>query len=236
MAVDKSAERVRQMFGEIAPQYDFLNHLLSLGVDRLWRRTTVRRVPPVPGGRILDICTGTADLALAYWRAGRARTSVVGVDFCRPMLQQAQEKCRSRGAENGIRLVEANATALPFARESFHIVCVAFGLRNIEAPEQALREMARVCRPEGHVVILEFSMPRGSVLRTLYGWYFRQLVPRIGQTLAPNRFEAYHYLPKSVGEFPPEQYWTERIQSAGLRRVCFYPLSFGIATLYVGRK
>jgi demethylmenaquinone methyltransferase/2-methoxy-6-polyprenyl-1,4-benzoquinol methylase len=233
--LDKSGERVRQMFGQIAPRYDFLNHLLSLGVDRWWRKATVRQMPPVGKSPILDICTGTADLALAYWRASRATVDVVGVDFCHPMLLRAQEKCRRLKAV-GVRLVEADATALPCPADMFQIVCVAFGLRNIQDPEKGLQEMIRVCRQGGHVVILEFSMPRSSLLRTLYGWYFRWILPRIGQAVAPNRFEAYHYLPASVGQFPPEQYWTERMEVAGLRHVAVHSLTFGIASLYIGQK
>jgi len=259
MGVDKSSRRVRQMFAEIAWRYDFLNHLLSLGMDYRWRQEVVRRVPPAPGLPILDICTGTADLALAYWRAGRAAAAVVGVDFCRPMLQEALAKCqrlRKRPKKfpfvppdsqnvcpsggpvegTGVRLIEADAAALPFDANLFQIVCVAFGLRNIHAPERALREMVRVCRPAGRVVILEFSMPRPPLLRTLYGWYFRWVLPWIGQALAPNQWEAYHYLPVSVGEFPSEQYWTEQMTAAGLGHVCAEPFTFGIATLYVGQK
>ncbi|HOM19006.1 MAG TPA: bifunctional demethylmenaquinone methyltransferase/2-methoxy-6-polyprenyl-1,4-benzoquinol methylase UbiE [Thermoguttaceae bacterium] len=235
MPVDKSGERVREMFGQIAPRYDFLNHLLSLGVDHWWRRTAVRRAPPAPDRPILDICTGTADLALAYWRAGRGTAPVVGADFCRPMLQRAKEKCRRLRA-HGVRLVEADAMALPFPADLFQIVCVAFGLRNIQDPQRALEEMVRVCRPGGWVVILEFSMPRPSLLRTIYSWYFRWVLPRIGQAAAPNRFEAYHYLPASVGEFPPQQYWTQRMEAVGLTGVSAQPLSFGIASLYLGQK
>ena len=259
MGVDKAGQRVRQMFAEIAWRYDFLNHLLSLGMDYRWRQEAVRRAPPVGNLPILDICTGTADLALAYWRAGRAAVPVVGLDFCRPMLQGALEKCRRLAAtakkpcpplrdvarsglpvrlaaEAAIYLVEADAVALPFASNLFQIVCVAFGLRNIQSAELALREMVRVCRPGGRVVILEFSMPRSFLLRSVYGWYFRWVLPRIGQALAPNRFEAYHYLPASVGEFPPADYWTERMHAVGLHHVQAEPLTFGIATLYIGEK
>jgi len=259
MGVDKAADRVRQMFAEIAWRYDFLNHLLSLGMDYRWRQEAVRRAPPVGERPILDICTGTADLALAYWRASRAAVPVVGVDFCRPMLQGALEKCQRWGAaaqtasfcpanpprpcvkarpagKAALYLVEADATALPFASNLFQIVCVAFGLRNIQNPGLALREMVRVCRPAGRVVVLEFSMPPSFFLRRVYGWYFRWVLPRIGQALAPNRFAAYHYLPASVEEFPPAEYWTQQMNAVGLPSVAVEPLTFGIATLYVGQK
>ena len=259
MGVDKAGQRVRQMFAQIAWRYDFLNHLLSLGMDYRWRQEAVRRAPPVPGLPILDICTGTADLALAYWRAGRASVPVVGVDFCRPMLQGALEKCRRLGAAgkkkffcpaesfsfwskarpvpaSAIYLIEADASALPFDSHLFQIVSVAFGLRNIQNPELALREMVRVCGTGGRVVILEFSMPRPFLLRSMYRWYFRWVLPRIGQALVPNQLEAYHYLPASVEEFPPANYWTERMNAVGLHHVRAEPLTFGIATLYVGKK
>ncbi|MCS7306026.1 MAG: bifunctional demethylmenaquinone methyltransferase/2-methoxy-6-polyprenyl-1,4-benzoquinol methylase UbiE [Thermoguttaceae bacterium] len=235
MGVDKSGQRVRQMFGQIAWRYDFLNHLLSLGMDYRWRQIAVCRAPPMPGLPILDICTGTADLALAYWRASRAAAPVVGVDFCRLMLLEAWQKTKRFGAK-GLRLIEADATALPFPSNLFQIVSVAFGLRNIQQPEKALREMVRVCRGGGRVVILEFSLPQPSLVRRVYAWYFRWILPRIGQALAPNQWNAYYYLPISVEEFPPEHYWTERMKAAGLAQIYVEPLTFGIATLYLGQK
>ncbi len=239
--VDKSPHRVRRMFGEIAGRYDFLNHFLSLGIDRRWRRRTVREVPlaedgPLAGAPVLDVCTGTADLALAYWRAGQGRVPVVGADFCRPMLDIGAKKCRRAGAADRVTLVEADGQALPFADDRFQIVSVAFGLRNQADTALGLAEMARVCRPGGRVAVLEFSTPRGPLLGRLYAFYFRHVLPRIGQTLAKNRQEAYHYLPASVGEFPQDEAMAELFRRAGLRGVRYYPLSFGIATLYVGEK
>jgi demethylmenaquinone methyltransferase/2-methoxy-6-polyprenyl-1,4-benzoquinol methylase len=245
--VDKSPLRVRRMFGEIARRYDFLNHFLSLGIDRRWRRRTVRQVPPatdgpLAGAAVLDVCTGTADLAVAYWRAGQGRVPVVGADFCRPMLEVGAEKCRRAGAAirskggAGVTLVEADGQQLPFADATFQIVTVAFGLRNQADTARGLAEMARVCRPGGRVAVLEFSMPRNRVLGKLYGLYFRHVLPRVGQALARNRQEAYHYLPASVGEFPQAEAMADALRRAGLHDVRHYPLSFGIATLYVGEK
>jgi demethylmenaquinone methyltransferase/2-methoxy-6-polyprenyl-1,4-benzoquinol methylase len=224
------------MFGEIASRYDLLNHLLSAGVDRYWRYRTVKLVPPRGDGPILDVCTGTGDLALAYWRAAGKRVPVVGADFTRPMLLVGQEKVRRVGASQQVRLVEADTQQLPFSDNLFEIVCVAFGLRNVSDTDQGLREMARVCRPGGHVAVLEFAMPRMWPLRTLYAWYFRLVVPRIGQTLAQNRQAAYDYLPTSVGEFPQAEALAERMRNAGLGDVRYYRFTFGIAILYVGTK
>jgi demethylmenaquinone methyltransferase/2-methoxy-6-polyprenyl-1,4-benzoquinol methylase len=236
MTLDKSSARVQQMFGEIARRYDFLNRLLSLGIDRWWRRCTVRLAPPRGDAPILDVCTGTGDLALAYWRASGRRTEIVGTDFCRPMLEIGREKCRRAGAAAQITLLEADTSNLPFPDNMFQIVCVAFGLRNVSDTDVGLREMVRVCRPGGQIAVLEFSTPTVWPLGTLYGWYFHQVLPRIGQVLARNTQAAYNYLPASVGLFPQGKALAERMQSAGLSDVWFRPLTFGIATLYVGRK
>ncbi|MGD9722438.1 MAG: bifunctional demethylmenaquinone methyltransferase/2-methoxy-6-polyprenyl-1,4-benzoquinol methylase UbiE [Pirellulales bacterium] len=235
MAVDKSTARVRQMFGEIAGQYDFLNHLLSMGVDVYWRRRTVRKVPPQGDAPVLDLCTGTGDLALAYSRASRGRTPVVGADFCQPMLAIGRDKARRAQAEQ-VTFVEADAQNLPFAADTFQIVSVAFGLRNVADTDRGLREMLRVCRPGGKIAVLEFSMPTRQPVRAMYSWYFRNVLPRIGQAVARNGNGAYHYLPDSVGEFPQGEALCTRMRAAGARDVRHYPLTLGVATLYVGSK
>jgi demethylmenaquinone methyltransferase/2-methoxy-6-polyprenyl-1,4-benzoquinol methylase len=236
MVVDKSEARVRRMFGEIAGRYDFLNHLLSLNVDRYWRWRTVRRVPPSDEGPILDLCTGTGDLALAYYRASGGKTRIVGADFCHPMLVVGDRKRREAGANGQLAFVEADAQRLPFPNDYFSIVCVAFGLRNVTDTDRGLAEMARVCRPGGKVAVLEFSLPRWQPFRAVYGWYFRRVLPRIGQALARNRQEAYHYLPASVGEFPSGDALAERMRGAGLAEVTYHPMTLGVATLYIGTK
>lgn len=235
MAVDKSPERICAMFGEIAPRYDLLNHLLSAGIDRRWRRRTVR-LAPATAGPVLDVCTGTGDLALAYWRSGHGRVQVVGVDFCRPMLELGRAKVRRAAATGRVELLEADALNLPFADGSFEVVSIAFGLRNLADADRGLREMARVCRPGGRVAVLEFSLPRARPLRALYGWYFRRVLPRVGQVLARNRQGAYNYLPASVGEFYEREALVGRMESAGLGDVGCHPFSFGVAALYVGRR
>jgi demethylmenaquinone methyltransferase/2-methoxy-6-polyprenyl-1,4-benzoquinol methylase len=236
ITVDKSGGRVRRMFAQIAPRYDFMNHLLSANVDRYWRWRTVQLAPPAAEGPILDVCTGTGDLALAYHAAARGKVPVVGADFCREMLDVAEKKKEKLGIGEQVSFVEADAQELPFPDDHFQIVCVAFGLRNIADPDRGLREMARVCRPGGRVVVLEFSMPSRQPLKALYGWYFRRVLPRVGQWLARNEESAYSYLPASVGEFPSGEALAERMRAAGLARAKFWPMTFGIATLYVGCK
>jgi len=236
MPVDKAGSRVRRMFGEIAGRYDLLNRLLSLSLDRRWRRRTVRLVPPSGEGPVLDVCTGTADLALAYCRAGGRAVRVVGADFCRPMLAIARRKARRLGADHHLALVEADAERLPFADDAFEVVSVAFGLRNVSDTDRGLREMVRVCRSGGRVAVLEFALPEARTLRTLYGWYFRRVLPAVGQGLARNRQAAYNYLPQSVAEFPQREALVRRMERAGLSEVRFHSFTFGVALLYVGVK
>jgi demethylmenaquinone methyltransferase/2-methoxy-6-polyprenyl-1,4-benzoquinol methylase len=223
------------MFGEIAPRYDLLNHLLSGGVDVYWRWRTVRAAPPDGEAPILDVCTGTGDLALAYARAA-ATAPVIGTDFTHEMLVLADAKLPAAGLAARICFLEADAQHLPFADGQFQIVSVAFGLRNIADTRAGLHEMTRVCRPGGRVVVLEFSTPRIRLFGAAYRWYFRHVLPRIGQLLARNRESAYSYLPQSVSEFPDGPKLAAIMQECGLTDVSHRPLTGGIATLYVGRK
>ncbi|MGM0487660.1 MAG: bifunctional demethylmenaquinone methyltransferase/2-methoxy-6-polyprenyl-1,4-benzoquinol methylase UbiE [Planctomycetota bacterium] len=236
MAVDKSGNRVKEMFGAIASQYDRMNHLLSFNIDRYWRWRAVRRVPPRGPEPILDVCTGTGDLAFAFLRRTKGRSPVVAADFCDEMLAIGRRKQRKVPHGDRITFVEADAQDLPFERDTFQIVSVAFGLRNLADAGRGLREMTRVCHPGGRVVVLEFSLPQRQPMSALYGWYFHQVLPRIGQWLARNEHEAYRYLPESVGAFPEGPALVEYLEAAGLTDVRYYPLSMGIATLYVGSK
>ncbi|AGA26072.1 ubiquinone/menaquinone biosynthesis methyltransferase [Singulisphaera acidiphila DSM 18658] len=235
-AVDKSSMRVRSMFTSIAGKYDLLNHLLSLNVDRLWRRFTTRTVPPEPGVPVLDCCTGTADLALAYDRASQGRSPVIGTDFCHEMLRLGNGKVKKAGASDRIVLVEGDTQRLPLPSDTFGIVTVAFGLRNVSDTVRGIDEMIRVARPGGKVAILEFSRPRGPLLGRLYLAFFRHVLPKVGQAIAPNQHDAYHYLPSSVLQFPDGQAMLDLLTSRGLNATEHYPLTFGIATLYVGTK
>ena len=229
--VDKSGTKVRGMFAEIAPRYDLANRLLSGGIDVWWRHVTVRRAPPPAAGAILDVCTGTGDLALAYAAKAGPRVRIVASDFCRPMLDRGVEKSRQTGLP--VEWVEADAMELPFPTASFDLVTVAFGLRNIADTARGLGEMARVCRPGGTLGILEFSLPRNRLIRNGYLWYFRRVLPFLGNAVARNRSDAYTYLNKSVEEFPAGEALATLVRAAGFDRVEIVPLTFGIATLYV---
>ncbi len=233
--LDKREVRIRRMFGQIAPWYDFLNHLLSLNIDRAWRRKTTRLVPPTAdAGPILDLCTGTGDLALTY--AARSTVPIVGADFCHEMLIRAAEKATKAGVSDRIRFVEADAQALPFPANHFQIVTVAFGLRNVTDTDRGLAEMVRVAKPGGRVAVLEFSRPRNRVFGSLYRWYFRSVLPRVGQMLSRSQESAYRYLPASVMTFPDGEELAAKMRGHGLTDVRYYPFTFGIATLYVGQK
>lgn len=235
--VDKSQARVRRMFGEIAPRYDFLNHLLSLNIDRYWRWRTVRIVPPMLDmGPILDVCTGTGDLALAYDKAARGGLPVVAADFCHEMLELGEQKSQRRGSGERVSFVEGDTEQLPMPGNQFQIVSVAFGLRNVASTDRGLAEMTRVAKPGGKVAILEFTTPRMQPLKAMYGWYFRNVLPKIGQWFMRNDSAAYEYLPESVGQFLQYEELTERMEAAGLTNVRYHPLTFGVATLYVGEK
>jgi demethylmenaquinone methyltransferase / 2-methoxy-6-polyprenyl-1,4-benzoquinol methylase len=224
------------MFGQIAGRYDFLNHLLSLNIDRYWRRRTVRLVPPDGPLPILDVCTGTGDLALAYDRAAGGRTPIVAADFTHEMLAIGRKKAHRAGADNRITFVEADTQSLPLPSDAFQIVCVAFGLRNVADTDRGLAEMARVCVPDGRVAVLEFSTPTRQPFKGVYSWYFRHVLPKIGRVFAHNSGGAYEYLPTSVGEFPQGEALLDRMRAAGLTDLRCYPLTLGVATLYVGRK
>ncbi len=232
--VDKTGHRVRAMFASIAGRYDFLNHVLSLNVDKLWRRFTTRTVPPEPGVPILDCCTGTADLALAYDRVGKGGSPIVATDFCREMLVVGRKKVKKAGSR--VCLVEGDTQRLPVPANTFGIVTVAFGLRNVADTGLGLDEMIRAARPGGKVAILEFSRPRGKILGPIWAGFFKKVLPKVGQALAPNEHDAYSYLPNSVMQFPDGRAMLDLMTSRGLIDVVQHPLTFGIASLYVGTK
>lgn len=235
-AVDKSNPRVREMFRQIAPHYDKMNHILSLNVDKYWRRQAVSRLRLVNDHPVLDTCTGTGDLAIAISKQADRSVDVVGSDFCHAMLEIARDKRSPRDRSAEIDFLEADSQSLPFADNLFQAVTVAFGLRNVADTDQGLREMTRVCRPGGQVMVLEFSQPHLIGLKQAYGFYFRNVLPRIGQWFAKNDKSAYEYLPESVGQFPDGQALADRMTAAGLTDVRFTPLTFGVATIYEGTK
>lgn len=235
--VDKSNARVQEMFRQIAPRYDAMNHLLSLNVDRYWRFRAVRKLKLKAGIPVLDTCTGTGDLALSIAKHAPTGVDVVGSDFCNAMLEIARDKrVAPRDGAKAVEFIEADSQALPFSDDEFQCVTVAFGLRNVSDTDLGLREMLRVCRPGGQVLILEFSRPTMLGLKQSYNFYFKHILPRLGQLFASNDKSAYEYLPDSVGQFPDGQALADRMIAAGMRRVEFTPLTFGVATIYVGEK
>jgi demethylmenaquinone methyltransferase / 2-methoxy-6-polyprenyl-1,4-benzoquinol methylase len=235
-AVDKNGQRVRDMFAQIAPRYDLLNHLLSLGIDISWRKAVVRRLKLDGDLPVLDCCTGTGDLALLLAKELKGRAEVIGSDFCPPMLELARQKKEKQQPQLPVTFIEADAQALPFEDAKFQVVTVAFGLRNVQDTDRGIAELIRVCAPGGQVAILEFSQPSWPVFKQLYRFYFRSVLPRIGQSLARNNHSAYDYLPSSVLEFPSGQALVERLEQAGLESVRFFPYTGGIASLYLGTR
>lgn len=235
--LNKQEARIRGMFAGIAPWYDFLNHALSLNIDTTWRKKTVRLVPPGPAadGPILDVCTGTGDLALEYARVSGGTVPIVGADFTPEMLDRARVKGAKKPAWP-VTFVEADAQNLPFEADRFQIVTVAFGLRNVTDPDRGLAEMVRVAKPGGRVAVLEFSRPTDPVFGRLYRWYFTLLLPLVGQVLSRSPDSAYRYLPASVMAFPDGDALAAKMRTAGLMDVRYYPFTLGIATLYVGAK
>ncbi len=240
--VDKSEARVRQMFGEISGRYDLMNHVLSGGVDYYWRWRTIRMVAPKGTTPILDVCTGTGDLALAFWKAGKGKIPVMATDFTPEMLRLAEGKRDKQWGKQiaegaaPLTFLEADTQHLPFEDDQFQIVSVAFGLRNVTNTELGLNEMIRVCQPGGRVAVLEFSMPTNPLFNVIYRNYFKYVLPRIGQLFAKNKQSAYNYLPASVSEFPYGKALASKLEACGLTNVTFTPLTFGIATLYLGQK
>ena len=226
-------DAVRAMFAEIAPTYDRLNHLLSINVDKLWRRFTVKKLKNVlerPGAIALDLCCGTGDLTLELETYGR----VIGCDFCHPMLVIGNQKIAARQASKAA-LAEGDALQLPFADESFDAVTIAFGLRNLENVEAGLAEMLRVLKPGGRLAVLECSRPVIPVFRQLYEFYFHNILPRIGGLLSGSK-GAYTYLPKSVRNFPHQKRLAEMMRAVGYANVRYHNLSGGIAALHLGER
>lgn len=227
-----AAHAVQQMFDEISPRYDLLNHVLSMNVDRYWWWRTARAFRSTlqkPASRALDLCCGTGDMAAALRRQGPA-AEIVGADFSRGMLSRGARKFES----SRIAPVEADALRLPFPDQSYDLVVSAFGFRNLANYELGLNEIYRVLRPSGEIGILDFSEP-GGFFGKVYGFYFRTVLPRIGTLISGVR-GPYSYLPASVARFPQPEKMMERMRTVGYQNVSWQPYNFGIAGLYRGRK
>jgi demethylmenaquinone methyltransferase/2-methoxy-6-polyprenyl-1,4-benzoquinol methylase len=230
--IDKRSTRIQEMFASIAPRYDLLNHLLSFNIDRLWRRRLVNRLQGLsPTDRVLDVCTGTGDLAIQLSR----KSAVVAVDFCQPMLAIALGKIRGQSLANKIGIAAADALSLPFRRGAFDAVTVAFGVRNLEDLEQGLGEFLRVLRPGGILAILEFSRPAVPGFRQLFQFYFDRLLPALGRAVSGQE-GPYRYLRDSVNGFPGQQEFSAILARCGYREVRFDNFSGGIAALHTAVK
>ena len=223
------------MFDAIAHRYDFLNWILSAGVDRRWRRRAVRSLALTGRERVLDLCTGTADLAIAARTARPSAARVVGVDFAAKMLHVGAEKLRRSTPDGSVVLVRGDATRTPIAGASVDAVTIAFGIRNVDDVAAACEEIQRVLEPGGRLAILEFGIPTVGGLRAAYLWYFKRILPSIGR-LVSRHDAAYAYLPESVAVFSSPDEFVTILRQHGFVEVTAVPLTFGIVFLYTGRK
>jgi demethylmenaquinone methyltransferase / 2-methoxy-6-polyprenyl-1,4-benzoquinol methylase len=225
--------KVRLMFNNIAGRYDFLNHFLSLGIDKCWRRKLISQMSKHNPDNILDVATGTADLAIAAAKIHPKK--IIGVDIAEEMLAIGKLKVERRNLQNKIHLQLADSENLPFDDKSFDAVVVAFGVRNFENLAKGLDEMYRVLQPGGYVYILEFSKPQKFPIKQLYGFYFNNILPVLGRLVSKD-MSAYTYLPESVGAFPAGQEFIEVLLATGFKNPIGRQLTFGVATLYSGQK
>lgn len=234
-AVDKAPEKISGMFDAIAGRYDLLNTVLSAGLDRYWRRRAINSLQLTGNERLLDVCTGTADVAIGAASRARGAARVVGVDFSGAMLTHGLEKVKSAQLAARVQLVRGDAMNLPVTATSVDAVTIAFGIRNVLRADAACKELLRVLRPGGRLAILEFGLPVIPAVRPLYLWYFRQVLPRIGAAVSRHN-AAYTYLPESVGTFQFGEDFVKILATAGFSEVKAKPLAFGIVYLYTARK
>jgi demethylmenaquinone methyltransferase/2-methoxy-6-polyprenyl-1,4-benzoquinol methylase len=231
MSVDKAPAKIAGMFDAIAGRYDLLNLVLSGGLDRHWRRAAIASLQLTGRERVLDVCTGTADVAIGASHHGAAR--VVGVDFSGAMLVHGLDKIRRGRLASRIQLVRGDAMNLPVANQSVHAATIAFGIRNVMQPEVACRELFRALRPGGRLAILEFGTPRSKVFGPVYHWYSRNILPRIGRAVSRHD-AAYTYLPESIGAFAYGDEFAKLLASAGFSQVEARPVMLGAVYLYTG--
>lgn len=235
VSISKEPARIAGMFDRIARRYDALNHLLSAGLDKRWRRRAVRELRLDESVNVLDVCTGTADLAIEALRSLGPSGYVVGVDFSSAMLAIGHEKVRRAGLASRLQLVRGDATKLPLRDQSFGVAMVAFGIRNVADMDAGLRELHRVLQPGGRLAILEFGMPEVPGLAWLYRSYFRHILPRIGR-LVSRHSEAYAYLPASVAEFPAGDAFVATLGPAGFSSVRVVRMAVGAVYLYLAER
>ena len=228
-------ENVREMFDHIAPTYDQLNHVLSMNVDKLWRRHALREIVDGSAQRILDVACGTGDSTISIAKAAGEGSTVTGVDISEGMMALVEGKAAKAGVADRIRLQVADGEALPYEDGAFDCVTCAFGIRNFEHKEQGLSEFRRVLKPGGKAVILELSVPQNRVVRWAYDLYFTRLLPRIGGALSGDK-AAYRYLPASVHHFPAPQAFCRMMEDAGFRAVRCRTFTLGLCRLFTGTR
>jgi demethylmenaquinone methyltransferase/2-methoxy-6-polyprenyl-1,4-benzoquinol methylase len=226
-------EQVARMFNNISHRYDFLNHFLSLGIDKGWRRKAVNQLKPLKPRIILDVATGTADFAIEALRITPEK--VIGVDISQGMLDVGRKKLISRKLNDRIELRQGDSENLPFEENKFDAVTVGFGVRNFENVNRGLEEIRRVLRPGGMLVVLEFSRPRRFPFKQLYTFYFSLILPKIGQVVSRDK-EAYTYLPESVEAFPDGEDFLAILTNLGFKEPACTPVTFGISSIYTARK
>ncbi|OLD20944.1 MAG: bifunctional demethylmenaquinone methyltransferase/2-methoxy-6-polyprenyl-1,4-benzoquinol methylase [Acidobacteria bacterium 13_1_40CM_3_65_5] len=234
-SISKAPERIAGMFDAIAPRYDLLNHLLSGGIDRTWRTRAIRSLALTGRERVLDLCTGTADLAIAASAARPGAARVVGVDFAGAMLRVAAEKLRRDRLRDRIALVQGDATRIPMAAASVDAVTIAFGIRNVENVAAACAEIHRVVKPGGRLAILEFAVPTMPGWRSVYGWYLKHILPRIGRAVSRHD-GAYAYLPASIDAFATPDELVKILRQSGFVTIAAVPLTLGSVCLYTARR
>ena len=232
----KKGEYIQRMFGSIAKVYDLLNTLLSFNFDKSWRRYAVAVSNVTPDAKILDVCTGTGDLAIAYSKLLTGTGKVIGSDFCHEMVKLADHKLKERKLLDRIKFIEADTLHLPFQNNYFQISAVAFGIRNVSDLRAGIAEMMRITAPGGRVVILEFSQPTNPIFKATYYFYFKKILPFIGKLISRSKYNAYSYLPSSVLNFPERHGLQALMESCGLVGVKIYSRTFGIVTIHVGQK
>ena len=228
-------EKVREMFDNIAPSYDKLNHVLSMNVDKLWRRHALREIVDGSAQRILDVACGTGDSAISIAKAAGEGSTVTGVDISEGMMSLVEGKAKKAGVEDRIDLKVADGEALPYDDGVFDRVTCAFGIRNFEHKEKGLSEFLRVLKPGGKAVILELSVPQNRLVRWAYDLYFTRLLPRIGGAVSGDK-TAYRYLPASVHQFPSPQAFCRMMETAGFRAVRCRTFTFGLCRMFVGER
>ena len=226
--------QTRKMFTSIAPRYDFLNRLLSVGQDKYWRQRAIDLLDPMENERILDVATGTGDMAIEVAKRNLS-VQIFGIDFSQRMLDLGRIKIAQRGYNQAVSLQIGSGECLPFADESFDGVICAFGIRNFADVQLGLREFFRVLKPGGRVVVLEFSIPQNQFLKTAYEWYFNLILPKIGNIISGHS-NAYSYLPESVANFPSQKKFIKWIEKIGFKKVSFSELTFGIVSIHRGYK